>query len=263
MADGRFRSAAAVLRQTLMGGVVLFGVAATPLTEATAEPSKADIQWAQTVLKERGFYQGRENGDFNDATRSALSAFQKKSSLPVTGRLDAATTAKLLEGRKASSTVGTLGAPRDPAKSNAQPAAAPSKPVAAPTQRISSASEAEQNLIGGISRNATGLEESPSAAPRAAIQGEALPGSVAAPTEDGPSGLFVPEWVRMTIAGVFGATLLGAAFLWWSSGRRSRGRYKPASDYEPASAARREPRLGARNDGPELRAAPPLRAGRS
>src|SRR5690242_16449062 len=55
---------------TIMGGLCL----AAPMLaagRAAAEPSAADIQWAQSILKDKGLFSGRANGDNNPQTRAA------------------------------------------------------------------------------------------------------------------------------------------------------------------------------------------------
>lgn len=86
---------------------VLAGMAAAPAL--ANESSAADVQWAQIILKEKGFnIGGRANGQMTPQTRAALSQYQKAAGLPVTGNLDSATVAKMMGDRKASGTVGNL-----------------------------------------------------------------------------------------------------------------------------------------------------------
>jgi peptidoglycan hydrolase-like protein with peptidoglycan-binding domain len=233
-------------------------LAAAPAPGAAQEASKADVQWAQTVLKERGLYSGRENGDLNDATRGALREFQRRSGLPATGRLDAATTAKLMEGRQAGATTGNLAAPRDPASRSRPQPEVYARPQAAPTTRVQEEGGEAGGIVGGFSRGAgaaPGSPGSPQAAPRSAVSGEALP-SLGGPVQEAPPpGLFVPEWVRTSIAAVVGLTVLAVLGMWWASGRRGR---RPPAGREAAAPIRREPSFAG---GPELRADPPLRAG--
>ena len=65
-----------------------------------AEPTAADVQWAQMILKAKGLYSGRANGDFNEPTRDALRAYQKSAGLKQTGQLDAATSGHMLAARQ-------------------------------------------------------------------------------------------------------------------------------------------------------------------
>ena len=54
-----------------------------------------DTRAAQEALKNQGFDPGPADGRMGPRTRSALSDYQRKNDLPVTGRLDDATMAKL------------------------------------------------------------------------------------------------------------------------------------------------------------------------
>ncbi|MBP2313023.1 peptidoglycan-binding domain-containing protein [Azospirillum soli] len=119
---------------------------AVVLSALTVPPALAqqagDVQWAQTILKEKGFnIGGRANGQMTPGTKAALSAYQKSVGLPQTGQLDQATVNKMMGERqsKAAPTMGNLAqqrpggggpgqAPREPQREVA--------PRAAPTQRI-------------------------------------------------------------------------------------------------------------------------------
>ncbi|WP_188262574.1 peptidoglycan-binding domain-containing protein [Azospirillum tabaci] len=106
--------------------------------------STADIQWAQTILKDKGYnIGGRANGQMHAETKAALGKYQAAHGLPVTNQLDKATIAKMMGERegKAPATVGNLAqqkvggggpgqAPREPQREVV--------PRAAPTQRIDS-----------------------------------------------------------------------------------------------------------------------------
>ncbi|UKJ75214.1 peptidoglycan-binding domain-containing protein [Azospirillum brasilense] len=106
--------------------------------------STADIQWAQTILKDKGYnIGGRANGQMYAETKAALGKYQAAHGLPVTNQLDKATIAKMMGERegKAPATVGNLAqqkvggggpgqAPREPQREVV--------PRAAPTQRIDS-----------------------------------------------------------------------------------------------------------------------------
>lgn len=61
----------------------------------TATPDKETIKEMQTLLNELGFDVGNPDGIPGKKTRAAVSNFQKVSNLPVTGKLDSATIAKL------------------------------------------------------------------------------------------------------------------------------------------------------------------------
>ncbi len=84
---------------------VLAGVGAGVLNMGSAmaqQPSAADIQWAQTLLKDKHYdIGGRPKGQMTPQTKAALSQYQKANGLPVTGALDAATTSKMMAERSA------------------------------------------------------------------------------------------------------------------------------------------------------------------
>ena len=118
-----------------IGLVLAVGLALAAATGTVAAKGSADLQWAQQVLKDKGFDVGKPNGEMTPKTRAALSSFQRISNLAVTGELDAATTAKLLAGRPDPSGGAMLGVPKP---GHAQPAhdAMPAKPHAAPSARV-------------------------------------------------------------------------------------------------------------------------------
>jgi hypothetical protein len=264
-------------RAALLPAVVLaagFSVGMALSAGGASAASKADIQWAQTVLKERGFDPGPARGELNERTRSALSAFQKKNGIPVTGRLDDATVQRLMQGRETSSTMGNLAAPRSSngagggASSAGRGAAEPAKPKAAPTTAVQSSGPAVENLLESVRRSdapaSSGGDPAPSAAPRAAITADgaaagAQTGAVAgAGQAEGGfdlSRLVAPAWVRGLIWVLVAAVALAGGLVWWLSGRRPRaGKGRPVRGGGPAPLReRREPTLGAAR-GPELRA---------
>jgi peptidoglycan hydrolase-like protein with peptidoglycan-binding domain len=53
--------------------------------------TKAQINQAQSILKERGFYAGEQLGKLDDATREALRKYQQAEGLKVTGTLNKVT----------------------------------------------------------------------------------------------------------------------------------------------------------------------------
>jgi peptidoglycan hydrolase-like protein with peptidoglycan-binding domain len=251
MVRGRRRAGIPLRRTVVAAAVAGMVVLAGPGAEA-ADPSRADIQWAQTVLKEQGFNPGPARGEMNDRTRAALSAFQKKHGLPASGRLDAATVAKLLAIRESASqpTMGNLAAPGTSGSGGAptgQGAAAPSAPPrvqAAPTVAVQAAGEAEESFI-----------ESVGAAPRTVVTtDDGRPAGGALPArEEGWSagGLAVPRWVHTALyAGIAGLVLL-AGLVWWRAGRPQARR---APRREDAGRDRIAPTLGPSRRGPDLRA---------
>jgi|GEM_PF-829029 len=54
------------------------------------------VMQAQQLLKEKGYYQGRIDGDFGNGTKEAIAAFQKANGLVVDGKVGAKTWQKLL-----------------------------------------------------------------------------------------------------------------------------------------------------------------------
>ncbi|MBK1839435.1 peptidoglycan-binding protein [Azospirillum sp. YIM B02556] len=119
---------------------------ATP-GSARAEASVADIQWAQTILKDKGYnIGGRAKGQMTPETRSALSAYQKSAGLPATGNLDQATIAKMMSEResKAAPTMGSLSKSQVGQTRHDKEVA----PRAAPTGRVESGNES----VGGMAQ---------------------------------------------------------------------------------------------------------------
>ncbi|WP_372396219.1 peptidoglycan-binding domain-containing protein [Azospirillum sp. HJ39] len=97
----------AALAAVMMVSVLAMGMSGS----ARAEPSTADIQWAQTILKEKGYdIGGRAKGQMTPETRNALRTYQKSAGLPVTGNLDQATVSRMMGEReqKAAPTMGSL-----------------------------------------------------------------------------------------------------------------------------------------------------------
>lgn len=62
-----------------------------PIFRATKE----QINQAQAILKERGFYGGEQIGKLDDATRDALRKYQQAEGLKVTGTLNKVTLEKM------------------------------------------------------------------------------------------------------------------------------------------------------------------------
>ena len=57
--------------------------------------NKEQINQAQAILKERGFYAGEQLGKLDDATRDGLRKYQQAEGLKVTGTLNKATLEKM------------------------------------------------------------------------------------------------------------------------------------------------------------------------
>lgn len=143
---------------------------------ARAEASVADIQWAQTILKEKGFnIGGRAKGQMTPETRSALSAYQKSVGLPATGNLDQATIAKMMSERekKASPTMGSLSKSQVGQTRHEKEVT----PRAAPTGRVESGSES----VGGMAQFG-GAPVSSSSSSSASHSAPAAPASASSPT---------------------------------------------------------------------------------
>ena len=71
-------------------------------TNATTKPrkpifraSKDQIQQAQKILKDRGFYAGEQTGKLDDETRAGLKKYQAAETLKVTGTLNKVTLEKM------------------------------------------------------------------------------------------------------------------------------------------------------------------------
>ncbi|MFD1623127.1 peptidoglycan-binding domain-containing protein [Azospirillum griseum] len=238
--------------RTLRGVAAAAAVASLAgVTELRAQqPATADIQWAQSILKEKGFdIGGRANGQMTAQTHAALSAYQKSVGLPATGQLDSATVAKMMGDRekKASSTMGSL--------SKSQIGQTPREkevvPRAAPTQRVDSGNETVGGMAqfgsappsssssggSGPARSAQPQTTSaeaplnrsaadgpvPTAAPRAAVTATSEAGQPV-PLVEPPAGANgLPAWMtsglRYGVMGVLAATVGGIGFAWWRSGR--------------------------------------------
>ncbi|HYD29339.1 MAG TPA: peptidoglycan-binding domain-containing protein [Azospirillaceae bacterium] len=246
----------AVFALAVAAGLTLTGV-------AKAEPSAADIQWAQTVLNEKGFKVGRPIGRMTPETKQGLSAYQKSVGLKQSGELDAATIAKMMESRPAANTMKTLGAP-DPSRPRVNSNAPEPKPQAAPVMGVQSAGGDGDTVIGTVRRAgvpevsaSSGYPGAPSAAPRVGVASEStapMPGQTVMPDE--PFRLMAPGWMRFGIIGFIAAAFGFAGWWWWSSGRRPAPTERPAmTRREPTlcagepSGARRGPMLSARGGG--------------
>lgn len=234
---GSRRGSRVAVTLTMLAGLAL----ATP---AGAEPSGADIQWAQTILKEKGFLNARPNSRMTPETKQALSAYQKSVGLKQTGELDAATVNKMMEGRQAQipSTMRTLGAP-DPNRPKVNPNAPEPKPLAAPVTGVQSAGGEGDNIVGTVRRAgapAAGEHPVPSAAPRVGVAADTstpapMPGQVTMPEEE-PFRLTAPQWVRFGIIGFIVSAFGFVGWWWWGSGRRPEPTERPMT-------TRREPSL--------------------
>lgn len=139
----RVHGGAAVAAVAVVVSVLAVG---TP-GSARAEASAADIQWAQTFLKDKGYnIGGRAKGQMTPETRSSLSAYQKSVGLPATGNLDQATINKMMGERekKAAPTMGSLSKSQVGQTRHEKEVA----PRAAPTGRVESGNES----VGGMAQ---------------------------------------------------------------------------------------------------------------
>ena len=229
-----------------IGLALAMGLLLATATPALAAKGSADIQWAQQVLKDKGFDVGKPNGELNQKTRTALQSFQRISGLAVTGELDAATTAKLLAGRTEPAGGGMLGL-HTPSQAQ-QPArdTAPPKPHAAPAARI----EPLSGPTGEAMISTAGSGSAPKAAPSGAVSAlatGALPGQAPLAVKDngdtaGPAQIEAAGWVRNLVVGVIVAILGGFGALWWLSGRKPSHRHRPTQARgRAASPERLEP----------------------
>lgn len=180
----RVHGGAAVAAVALVVSALTMG---TP-GSAWAEASVADIQWAQTILKDKGYnIGGRAKGQMTPETRSALSAYQKSAGLPATGNLDQATIAKMMGEResKAAPTMGSLSKSQVGQTRHDKEVA----PRAAPTGRVESGNESVGGMaqFGGAPVSSSSSSSSSSAsssashsAPAAAPASSARPSAPAA-----------------------------------------------------------------------------------
>ncbi|MFV3074212.1 peptidoglycan-binding domain-containing protein [Niveispirillum fermenti] len=285
----RFRSARSLLRHAAGAtALTLLLTVAVPVAGAQDQPNAATIQWAQQILDQQGFYQGRASGRMDSATAAAIANYQRKNGLKATGRLDQTTIDRMLESRPERQGVGNLADPNSRARAS-QPLNLREedvRPQAAPvTAGVERGGGTESTLL-GVSRGAAETSPPRTAAPPAASTpapasgvdrgdvGTTIAGRFDGPTaapasgvetevmmdrqegEDGFSLSAAPDWVRYGLIGGVGALLIGMLGFWWGSGRRAT---KPAPRAaapkgrpQGTGAPRREPTLGgdpARQDG--------------
>ncbi len=291
----RSRSARPHRRKAATAALALLLLSAAPAALAQDnQPNGATIQWAQQILDQQGFYQGRASGKMDSATAAAIAAYQKKNGLKATGRLDQATVDSMMRGRPERTGVGNLADPTSRAKAS-QPVnlrEADVKPSAAPTAAAVDRGTGTESTVLGVSRGGVDMAAPPLAAATPALSGTtpataspsigmgstAASDPAAAPrssvetevTLDGPEGKGgfdpsnLPDWVRYGLLGGIGALLVGMLGYWWGSGRRqvkpvpkatAAGR-RAAPPPPPAGAVRREPTLGGTPPGPGGRREP-------
>lgn len=157
--------------------VVVSGLALGTPGSAWAEASTADIQWAQTFLKDKGYnIGGRAKGQMTPETRSALSAYQKSVGLPATGNLDQATVNKMMGERekKAAPTMGSLSKSQVGQTRHEKEVT----PRAAPTGRVESGNES----VGGMAQFGGAPVSAPSAPSSSSSAGHSAPAAAPRPT---------------------------------------------------------------------------------
>lgn len=233
---------------------VLVCLAFFAIPPALAEPSTADVQWAQRVLTEKGFdIGGRANGQMTATTRKALKAFQGSVGLPATGELDKATIDHMLTSRAKPSTMGTLGAPRPPSERKA-----PEKdvvPQASPSFSVQVEGGGEKLIApaaptGGPAASGTLAADGS----RALLSGGATSGSPS-------SGWSLTSLLRPLAVLALIGTIGGLVSAWWFLGRR-RAPMPPQPVRDPASS-RREPVFDRTDTRPKADRRPTLTATRS
>ena len=232
------------------------------------QPSAADIQWAQTILKEKHYdIGGRPNGQLTPQTKAALSRYQKDHGLPATGNLDQGTVGKMMaeSAAKPQATVGNLAQQK---VGGGGPGQAPRTPPKEVAPRAAQRGGDVDNVGGGevtlgpvvrgapsevpmSSRSSTPTVQSaspgaPQAAPRASVTAATADGKevpVTALSKD-EGGFSVPGWLRYVVMAVLAGTLGFLGLGWWRSGRPSSA--PPVRDeprevrHEPSFAPRRD-----------------------
>lgn len=261
---------------------VIAGMGAGALAAGPAlAQSAADIQWAQTILKEKNYdIGGRPNGQMTPQTRSALSRYQKDHGLPSTGNLDQATVGKMMaeRGAKPDKTMGNLADPKTGAPANVQrvvprevaPRAAQRTgdventgggevtlgpvvrgapgdyPVPSTSSSRGSASSPAAPSQAPAASHASPAPGTPQAAPRAAVTATNAEGKEVPVTalSKGEEGFTPPGWLRYAVMTVLAGTVGFIGLGWWRSGRPSST--PPVRD-EPREV-RREPSFAPRRD---------------
>lgn len=284
----------AALAVVMMVSVLAMGMPGS----ARAEPSTADIQWAQTILKEKGYdIGGRAKGQMTPETRNALRTYQKSAGLPVTGNLDQATVSRMMGEReqKAAPTMGSLSKSQVGQTRRDKEVA----PRAAPTGRVDAGNESVGGMaqfggapVSSSSSSSSGSHGAPAASPAPAPTAAGRPaaghtanasegpapqaaprGAVSATTPDGKPvpvedaaavGAAPSVWqsnaARVGVAGLIAATLGGIGFAWWRSGRGVDPLSRaPAGDDRPRES-RIEPSFGSPRRREELTPGPRLTA---
>ena len=90
-----FVFAIAVAAQTTNSSTTAGSNAAAKPRKPIFRANKDQIQQAQKILKDRGFYGGEQTGKLDDDTRAGLKKYQEAESLKVTGTLNKVTLEKM------------------------------------------------------------------------------------------------------------------------------------------------------------------------
>jgi peptidoglycan hydrolase-like protein with peptidoglycan-binding domain len=90
-----FVFAIAVASQTTKSSTSNNSNATTKPRKPIFRASKDQIQQAQKILKDRGFYAGEQTGKLDDDTRAGLKKYQAAETLKVTGTLNKVTLEKM------------------------------------------------------------------------------------------------------------------------------------------------------------------------
>jgi hypothetical protein len=159
-----------------------------PQQQGAGQPAAADVAWAKEVLRAVGFDAGRADAAVTPLFTRRLREYQQARGLPVTGRLDQATSRRLLAEapqRRSSNTItfGNQGVVLTPEQQRAAqaPASPPPAPRAAPREAVQAErSTADPAGIAVLSRGGAAQPGAPAAGPGAA--------SSAQPPAAGPAG---------------------------------------------------------------------------
>jgi len=90
-----FVFAIAVAAQTSSGSTANNSTTTSKPRKPIFRASKDQIQQAQKILKDRGFYAGEQTGKLDDDTRAGLKKYQAAENIKVTGTLNKVTLEKM------------------------------------------------------------------------------------------------------------------------------------------------------------------------
>ncbi|MFM2045753.1 MAG: localization factor PodJL [Pseudomonadota bacterium] len=253
------------------------GTAAAQSQQQQGAPNAATIQWAQQILDEAGFYNGRAHGRMDAATATAISNYQRSVGLRATGRLDQSTIDRMLADRESAEkpTMGNLADPTARARSSTPqvreqdviPRAAPSAPSVQADPAAGGGDDGSTILGGagptgaatagsGAGPTSGGTVEQPRASARAGVETEGGADPYGTRPVDLQSMLGT-DLVRYGVLGLIAVILVFLAGAWGFSGRR---KVKPGKLPPHSTGPGPGPTRGGgmpRGDGP-LRQAPTL-----